>query len=124
MRNLLWVIALVLIVLFLLGLITHVLGGLIYILLVVALVFAIIWLVQRINFKKLKNSKKARVYQTALSVTRMVKTHVPTRHLEPSEKNKVSKDLKHRSHLLQWERWLSAGLLTNHGKIKLRRRKI
>ena len=53
MRNLLWVIALVLIVLFLLGLITHVLGGLIYILLVVALVFAIIWLVQLINFKKL-----------------------------------------------------------------------
>jgi Family of unknown function (DUF5670) len=53
MRNLFWVIALVLIVLFLLGLVTHILGGLIYILLVVALIFAIIWLVQRINFKKL-----------------------------------------------------------------------
>jgi hypothetical protein len=52
MRNLFWVIAIILIVLFLLGLVTHFLGGLIYLLLVVALIFAIIWLVQRINFKK------------------------------------------------------------------------
>jgi len=52
MRNLFWVIAIILIVLFLLGLVTHFLVGLIYLLLVVALIFAIIWLVQRINFKK------------------------------------------------------------------------
>ena len=52
MYNLFWIIAIVLIILFLLGLITHFLGGLIYILLVVALILAIIWLVQRIKFKK------------------------------------------------------------------------
>jgi hypothetical protein len=53
MYNLFWIIAIVLIILFLLGLVTHhILGGLIYILLVVALILAIVWLVQRIKFKK------------------------------------------------------------------------
>ena len=52
MYNLFWIIAIVLIILFLLGLVTHFLGGLIYILLVVALILAIVWLVQRIKFKK------------------------------------------------------------------------
>ena len=52
MYNLFWVIAIILIILFLLGLITHFLGGLIYILLVVALIFAIVWLAQRIKTKK------------------------------------------------------------------------
>ncbi len=52
MYNLFWIIAVILIILFLLGLVTHFLGGLIYILLVVALIFAIIWLVQRVKFKK------------------------------------------------------------------------
>jgi hypothetical protein len=52
MYNLFWIIAIILIILFLLGLVTHFLSGLIYLLLVVALVFAIIWLVQRVKFKK------------------------------------------------------------------------
>ena len=52
MYNLFWIIAIILIILFLLGLVTHFLGGLIYLLLVVALIFAIIWLVQRVRFKK------------------------------------------------------------------------
>jgi hypothetical protein len=48
----LWIVIIVLLVLWLLGLVTHVLGGLIYILLVVALILAIIWLVQRVSTKK------------------------------------------------------------------------
>jgi hypothetical protein len=52
MRNWFWIIVVILVILWLLGLVTHFLSGLINILLVVALIFAIIWLVQRINFKK------------------------------------------------------------------------
>ena len=52
MRNWFWFIVVILLILWVLGLVTHFLGGLINILLVVALIFAIIWLVQRINFKK------------------------------------------------------------------------
>jgi hypothetical protein len=52
MRNWFWFIVVILLILWVLGLVTHFLGGLINILLVVALIFAIVWLVQRINFKK------------------------------------------------------------------------
>jgi hypothetical protein len=52
MRNWFWFIVVILLILWALGLVTHFLGGLINILLVVALIFAIVWLVQRINFKK------------------------------------------------------------------------
>lgn len=52
MRNWFWIIVVIVLILWVLGLATHFLGGLINILLVVALIFAIIWLVQRINFKK------------------------------------------------------------------------
>jgi hypothetical protein len=52
MLNLLWVIAIIVLILFLVGLVTHFLGGLIYILLVIALVFLIIWLVQRVRIRK------------------------------------------------------------------------
>ena len=52
MPNWLWVIVIILIILWLLGLVTHFLGGLIYILLVVALILAIIWLVQRGRFRR------------------------------------------------------------------------
>ena len=52
MYNLFWIIAIILVILFLLGLVTHFLGGLIYILLVVALILAIVWLAQRIKIKK------------------------------------------------------------------------
>lgn len=52
MPNWFWWIIIVLIVLWLLGLVTHVMGGLINILIVVALVLAIVWLVQRVRFKK------------------------------------------------------------------------
>ena len=51
MHNLFWIIAIILIILFLLGLISHFLGGLIYILLVVALIMTIVWLAQRIRLK-------------------------------------------------------------------------
>ena len=47
MLNLLWLIAFIILVLFVVGLITHFLGGLIYILLVIAAIFLIVWLVQR-----------------------------------------------------------------------------
>ena len=48
MLNLLWVIALILLILWLLGfLITPFGGGLIHILLVIAIIFLIIWLFQR-----------------------------------------------------------------------------
>jgi Flp pilus assembly protein TadB len=49
MPNWLWIIIIILLVLWVLGLVTHFLGGLIYILLVIALILAIIWLVQRIR---------------------------------------------------------------------------
>jgi hypothetical protein len=49
--NWLWIIIIILLVLWVLGLVTHFLGGLIYILLVIALILAIIWLVQRIRFR-------------------------------------------------------------------------
>ena len=52
MPNWLWFIVVVLLILWVLGLVTHFLGGLIYILLVIALILAIIWLVQRVRFKK------------------------------------------------------------------------
>jgi hypothetical protein len=52
MPNWFWIIILVLVILWLLGLVTHILGGLIYILLVIALVLAIIWLVKRVNFRR------------------------------------------------------------------------
>ena len=52
MPNWLWIIVIVLLVFWVLGLVTHFLGGLIYILLVVALILAIIWLVQRVRFKR------------------------------------------------------------------------
>jgi hypothetical protein len=52
MPNWLWFIVIVLLVLWVLGLVTHFLGGLIYILLVLALILAIIWLVQRVRFKR------------------------------------------------------------------------
>ena len=51
MPNWLWVVVIILLVLWLLGLVTHFLGGLIYILLVIALILAIIWLVQRVRFR-------------------------------------------------------------------------
>jgi hypothetical protein len=49
MPNWFWIIIVVLVILWLLGLVTHFLGGLIYILLVVALILAIIWLVKRVR---------------------------------------------------------------------------
>ena len=52
MPNWLWIIVIILIIFWLLGLVTHFLGGLIYILLVIALIIAIIWLVQRVRIKK------------------------------------------------------------------------
>ena len=51
MPNWLWAIIIILLILWLLGLVTHILGGLINILLVVALVLAIIWLVKRVKIK-------------------------------------------------------------------------
>jgi hypothetical protein len=51
MPNWLWIVIIVLLVLWVLGLVTHFLGGLIYILLVIALILAIIWLVQRVRNK-------------------------------------------------------------------------
>jgi hypothetical protein len=52
MPNWFWVIIIILLIFWLLGLVTHFLGGLIYIALVIALILAIIWLVQRVRFKK------------------------------------------------------------------------
>jgi hypothetical protein len=52
MPNWLWIVIIILLVLWLIGLVTHILGGLIYILLVVALILAIIWLVKRVRIKK------------------------------------------------------------------------
>jgi hypothetical protein len=52
MPNWFWIIIIVLVILWLLGLVTHILGGLIYILLVVALILAIVWLVQRVRTKR------------------------------------------------------------------------
>jgi len=52
MPNWLWIVIIVLVILWLLGLVTHILGGLIYILLVVALILAIVWLVQRVRTKR------------------------------------------------------------------------
>jgi hypothetical protein len=49
MPNWVWVLIIVLLILWLLGLFTHFLGGLIYILLVVALILAIVWLVRRVR---------------------------------------------------------------------------
>jgi hypothetical protein len=49
MLNLLWVIATILLILWLLGLVANVTSGLIHILLVIALILLIIWLVQRIR---------------------------------------------------------------------------
>lgn len=52
MPNWLWIIIIILLVLWVLGLVTHFLGGLIYVLLVIALILAIVWLVQRGRFRK------------------------------------------------------------------------
>ena len=52
MPNWLWAIVIILLILWVLGLVTHFLGGLIYILLVIALILAIIWLVQRVRIRK------------------------------------------------------------------------
>lgn len=51
MPNWVWVVIIVLLALWVLGLVTHFLGGLIYILLVIALILAIIWLVQRMRIR-------------------------------------------------------------------------
>ena len=53
MLNLLWIIAIILLILWLLGfLITPFMGGLIHILLVIGIIFLIIWLVQRVRIRK------------------------------------------------------------------------
>ncbi len=52
MPNWVWTIIIVLLVLWLLGLVTSFMGGLIHILLVVALILLIIWLVQRVRIRK------------------------------------------------------------------------
>jgi hypothetical protein len=52
MPNWLWVVIIILLVLWVLGLVTHFLGGLIYILLVIALILAIIWLVQKVGSRR------------------------------------------------------------------------
>lgn len=52
MLNWLWFIVIILLVLWVLGLVTHFGGGLVYILFVVALILAIIWLVQRVRFRR------------------------------------------------------------------------
>lgn len=52
MPNWFWVVIIILVILWLLGLVTHILGGLIYILLVIAAVLAIIWLVQRLRTRR------------------------------------------------------------------------
>jgi hypothetical protein len=52
MPNWVWVVVIILLVLWVLGLVGHVLGGLINILLAVALILAIIWLVQRIRTRR------------------------------------------------------------------------
>jgi hypothetical protein len=52
MPNWLWIVVIILLVLWLLGLVTHFLGGLIYILLVIALILAIIWLVNQVRNRR------------------------------------------------------------------------
>jgi hypothetical protein len=52
MPNWFWVVIIILLVLWVLGLVTHALGGLIHILLVVALILAIIWLWKRVRTKR------------------------------------------------------------------------
>ena len=52
MPNWVWIIIIVLLVLWLLGLVSNFLGGLIHILLVIALIFLIIWLVQRVRIRR------------------------------------------------------------------------
>jgi hypothetical protein len=50
MRNLLWVIAIIILILFLLSLVFHfITGPFLWILLVVAIIFLIIWLVPRVR---------------------------------------------------------------------------
>jgi hypothetical protein len=49
MPNWVWVIIIILIIFWLLGLFTHFLGGLIHILLVIAIILLIVWLVQRVR---------------------------------------------------------------------------
>jgi hypothetical protein len=51
MLALLWIIAIIILILFVVGLITQFLGPLIYILLVIAIICLIIWLVQRVRIK-------------------------------------------------------------------------
>lgn len=52
MLHVFWIIAVVLLILWLLGLLTHFMGGFINILLVIGLILLIIWLVQRVRFKR------------------------------------------------------------------------
>ena len=52
MPNWVWVVIIILLVLWVLGLVGHFLGGLINILLAVALILAIIWLVQRVRIRR------------------------------------------------------------------------
>ena len=52
MPNWVWIIIIILLVLWVLGLVSHFLGGLIHILLVIAIIFFIIWLVQRVRIRK------------------------------------------------------------------------
>jgi hypothetical protein len=49
MPNWLWVIIIILLVLWVLGLVGHVLGALINVLLVIALILAVLWLIRRIR---------------------------------------------------------------------------
>jgi hypothetical protein len=49
MPNWVWIIIIILLVLWLLGLVTHFMGGLIYILLVIAIILLIVWLAQRVR---------------------------------------------------------------------------
>ncbi len=51
MPNWFWILIVVILVLWLLGTVTHALGGLINILLVVVVILAIVWLVQRVRTK-------------------------------------------------------------------------
>jgi hypothetical protein len=65
MPNWVWIVIIILLVFWLLGLVTHFLGGLIYILLVIAIILLIIWLVQRIRTKRYTTGFKGSVLKTA-----------------------------------------------------------
>jgi hypothetical protein len=53
MLNLLWVIAIIILILWLLGLVLHFIAGpILWILLVIGIIFLIIWLAQRMRIRK------------------------------------------------------------------------